>query len=150
VLWTGPPATPLAVGGKQQHTDPEQTEDHKMHGAVDRDQAQHDPVAQALAAGGEDDLVAPRGGEVPRSRLGPGQRHPGVAAQTAVPAHVSALADHERVLIAYVSGIPADERVAAHAAHDQLPVELATSPGKLGSRGGQEVRRGASGHLRGC
>ena len=51
-------AQAVLVTGERDHRDPEQHEDHEVKRAVDRDQAQHDLVAQRLAAQRHRDLVA--------------------------------------------------------------------------------------------
>ena len=137
--------------GEQQHGDAEQAEDRGSGGAVDRDQPQHDLVAQRLAAQRDLDLDRGRAGVAGRLRraaaVPPSCRSAGSGAsggrRCSRTTSASSGADLARRR-APTSAWPAD------AARDQLPVDLAPRRGGGWVPGGRcrsltRPRRNASG-----
>src|SRR5205807_2093314 len=98
--------------------------------AIDRDQAQHDAVAERLPTRGHLDLV-------PARRMGPRrltrrrQRQPAVAAQAAVPAEAAGIAREDGVLRPELGRVEADELVPLEPADEQLVVEALAEPPRL-------------------
>jgi len=115
--------------------DRQRGEDDEVQRAVDRDQPQHDLVAQRAPAERQLELVA-AGRERPRRRRRRRQGDPAVAAQAAVPAGpVVARPGEDRVLRAQLRGVGPREQVPAGAARDQLPVQARdVAPGTGGPR----------------
>src|SRR6185436_1501463 len=88
----------------------------------DRDQSQHDLVAERPPAQRHLDLAPLR--QVPANRIGRRlERQPAVAPKAAVPAQAVVFASDDPVLWAQLRDICAEQSVAANAAHKQFVVE---------------------------
>ena len=113
-----------AVSREQQHEHAERDQHDEVKRAIERDHAQHDLVAQRLAAQRQLDLLA-LGRMLARGRRRRRERQPAVAAQAAIPARAVRVLARERARPASRSsrGVGADQLVAAHAADQQLPVQ---------------------------
>ena len=108
--------------------EPSSAEHEEVQRAVDGDQAQHEPVAQGLAAQGDLDLVA-----LGRNR-GPAARRSGSATQLSqrrqrCQRSAPRSRTRSRVLGAEVRASSPDQVMAAQAAGDQLPIDLAPRRG---------------------
>jgi hypothetical protein len=112
----------VAPGGEDEDRAGQQGEDEEVEGAVDRDQPQHDPIAERPPPQGQLDLVAL--GRVAAAAIPiPRKRHPGIAAQAPVPAHALDLAGDDRVPGTKLGSIGADQLVAPDPADQELVVE---------------------------
>jgi hypothetical protein len=119
-----------AIGGEQKHEHAEGEEYDEVKRPVDRDQAQHDLVAQPLAPQRQLDLRALRRERAARL-LGRPQRKPAVAAQAAIPARAArVLTCEDRILRAQLGRVGAHELMTAQAAQQQLPMQTRTPPSR--------------------
>src|SRR5919201_415811 len=112
----------LHVSREDQQEDRQAGEHDEVQRAIDRDQTQHDLVAQRLATQRQLEFF-PRRQHAARRPQRRFERHPAVAAHTAIPAQTILLEGDDRVLRPQLLDVGAEEGVAADAAHEQLPVE---------------------------
>jgi hypothetical protein len=113
----------VSCSREQQDERAEPAEHEEVKRAIERDQPQHELVAQRLASQRQFDLLA-LGRADAGGLLGASQREPAVAAQTAIPAlSGGVLARKDRVLGAQLARVRADQLVPAHAADQKLPVK---------------------------
>ena len=133
-----------AMRGEEQDRDAEQPEDEEVQGAVDRDQAQDDLVAQRASAQRQLDLVA-AGRVLARGRR---RRRGGPASCRSAGSGTSARRPISRTTsassLAHLRGIEADELVARHAADQQLPMQARDEA--CGARADSGRRSGGVGH----
>ena len=131
------------VRREQEHRDRERGQDDEVDRAVDRDDAQHDPVAQRLPAQRQLDLVT-RGGGVSRAGLSGGGSGIHESQRTQRYQRTpSLLACDDGVLGPQPRRVGADQLVTAHAADEQLPVEARPEAARL-------LRARWPVHRRGC
>ena len=112
---------------EHEHGDPQRPEHQEMERSVDRDQPQHDPIAQRLAARGTDLGALGRILRAPAS-LGVGSATQLSQRRQRCQRRSSLLAGDDRVLGAAARPRRGRPARGPDAADDQLPVELAPAP----------------------